>query len=260
MGLSYLVMRRWIGVELSVGMTYTDNTTLALPLPAVIDKSLSQETKSQITFLSTYLHISPLLSLSLLHHASTHSSTTHNRSPLITSIKTFHDLISTRLECLKILLGLKTTFILEEDGSNSDTWKIISDTWEYIYPSEPSQLTRFTLASNPNTTLEGLFPSITHTLSILSTQLAETLPTAQRLPQATELPEDVQVFRVRSLRKHMRAVVKVGYVVAASGEIQAGDVAWVVKWLQGREEVDGVVVMMIAWVPLFLLVRREVEG
>lgn len=202
------------------------------------DKTLDPQRKTEINRLSELLHISHSFALTLLLK----SPSTHGHPPVDVAIKTFHDLITTRLEAIKLLLGLKTSFILEEDGSNQHTWGVICNAFDVIY----TDATPFKPLVNPTQSVGGLFPSISSQIDLTNTYMAETLPTNKRLAVATTLSEDIVALRVQALRAHQRALVKLGYIVAASGETKAADMKWIVEWLQKREDCDSVTVLMIA--------------
>lgn len=190
----------------------------------------------EINFLSTYLHISELLASSILALASSQSSR-HGRSPVETSIKIFHDLITTRLECVKWVLAAPTTFVTSE--SMDVTTRVLDGAFNAVYDKTRFETTHAKLS------VDGFTDSIFKQLSTLSNWISETLPTDKRLPETVQLASDVQVLRVQSCRSHQRALAKCLYEVGASGGLFKMDLIGLVKWLKAREELDGTTIMMI---------------
>jgi hypothetical protein len=233
-------------------------------LETSLDKTLSPTLISSTIFLSSYLHISEPLSLSLLTSASSQPSFNHGRTPLETSIKLFHDLISIRLDCLKWILGAPTSLVFfsqqgQGQGSGlemSATKTILESAFEEVYT-----LKRFEIESSSTTnggvggtgggkiSVEAFPDGIFKQLSLLSQWIDETLPnTGKRLPETTKLQADVQALRVQGCRSHMRGLAKCVYEVGASGGLVGNHLLALVKWLKVREVLDGTTVMMIRYV------------
>jgi hypothetical protein len=234
--------------------------------PTSLDKTLAPTLISSTIFLSSYLHISEPLSLSLLTSASSQPSFNHGRTPIETSIKLFHDLISLRLDCLKWILGAPTSLVFfQQQGQGSGlemsaTKTILESAFEEVYT-----LKRFEIetSSTINGDVKGggggtgggkisveAFPDgIFKQLSLLSQWIDETLPnTGKRLPETTKLQPDVQALRIQGCRSHMRGLAKCLYEVGASGGLVGNHLLALVKWLKVREVLDGTTVMMIRYV------------
>lgn len=235
-------------------------------LETSLDKTLTPTLISSTIFLSSYLHISEPLSLSLLTSASSQPSFNHGRSPIETSIKLFHDLISIRLDCLKWILGAPTSLVFFQQGPGSGlemsaTKMILESAFEEVYT-----LKRFEIETPSTSTTNGgsvgsggagggkisveAFPDgIFKQLSLLTSWIDETLPnTGKRLPETTKLQADLLALRVQGCRSHMRGLAKCLYEVGASGGLVGNHLLALVKWLKVREVLDGTTVMMIRYV------------
>ena len=203
------------------------------------DKSFPAYRIEEIVFISDYLHLSEPLSASILQLASEQSSR-HGRSPVETSIKIFHDLVSLRLDCLKWVLAAPTTFVAPQ-GQGMETTRLVLDTaFEEVYNKQ-----RFELRGTKSS-VDGFGDGILKQIAECTRWIDETSPVSgKRLPQATRLAEDVQIARVQGCRSHQRALAKCLYEVGASGKLGKMDLIGLVKWLKAREEMDGTTVMMI---------------
>lgn len=235
-------------------------------LETSLDKTLSPTLISSTIFLSTYLHISEPLSLSLLTTASSQPSFNHGRSPVETSIKVFHDLISIRLDCLKWILGAPTSLVFFQQGQGqgsglemSATKTILESAFEEVYTLKRFEIeTSSTIngggvggggAGGGKISVEAFPDGIFKQLSLLSQWIDETLPnTGKRLPETTKLQADVQALRIQGCRSHMRGLAKCVYEVGASGGLVGNHLLALVKWLKVREVLDGTTVMMIRYV------------
>lgn len=207
-----------------------------------IDKTFPSYRIEEISFLSDYLHISEPLSSSILTLASEQSSR-HGRSPIETSIKIFHDLISLRLDCLKWVIAAPTSFVVPSGQGMETTSLVLETAFEEVYNKN-----RFDLRGT-KTSVDGFGDGILKQIHQCSQWIDETLPVSgKRLPQATRLAEDVQSARVQGCRSHQRALAKCLYEVGASGRLGKMDLIGLVKWLKGRQELDGTTVMMIRYV------------
>ncbi|GHJ88646.1 hypothetical protein NliqN6_5048 [Naganishia liquefaciens] len=237
------------------------HTPLAFPAPEAAQRSriegLSgiQYPPSRVAdciFLSDYLHISETLSASLLEEAD-RQAPRYGRTSTDTAIKLFHEVVRTRIECLKLTLKSLESQYDEETGERIDdtqygpTAELLQRAAEMLYQRSNLGLSANGAKSNTTSgTSDSFFDSALKQLEKCGVWIEETCPGDRRLALATRLPADVQALRVAECRSHQRGLLKLLYTVSSDGKLRKSDLIGLVKWLKARSEVDGLTIMALS--------------
>lgn len=246
--------------ELSTAISWL-YTPLSFPTPQAVQRSkieglsgiqYSPSRVSECIFLSDYLHVSEDLSASLLEEAA-RQAPRYGRTSIDTAIKLFHEIVRTRIECVKLTLkGIEPQYD-EETGERTDegeygpTAELLQKAADMLYQRTGPGPTG--IGAKSTTTLgssDSFFDSALKQIEKCSTWIDETCPGDRRLPLATQLPADVQTLHVAECRSHQRGLLKLLYIVASEGKLRKSDLIGLVKWLKGRSEVDGLTIMALS--------------
>lgn len=236
-------------------------TPLAFPAPEATQRSkieglsgiqYAPSRVAECNFLSDYLHISETLSASLLEEAA-RQAPRYGRTSIDTAIKLFHEIVRTRIECVKLTLkGLEPRYD-EETGERIDeaqygpTTELLQRAAEMLYQrSNPGQATNGAKSTTTSAASDSFFDSAMKQLEKCTLWIEETCPSDRRLPLATQLPADVQALRVTECRSHQRGLLKLLYIVSSEGKLRKSDLIGLVKWLKARTEVDGLTIMALS--------------
>lgn len=203
---------------------------------------------AECTFLADYLHISENVSASLLEEAA-RQAPRYGRTPIDTAVKLFHQLVRTRIECVKLTLqGIEpqwdsATGERTDQAEYGQTEELLERAADVLYQRSSNGAGK-TLAVPAGS--DAFFDSIMKQVDKCSTWIEETCPGDRRLPAATQLPADVQTLRVTECRSHQRGLLKLLYIVASDGKLRKSDLIGLVKWLKARTEVDGLTIMALS--------------
>lgn len=246
--------------ELSTAISWL-YTPLSFPPPAAAERSKVQGLSgikyapsliAEINFLSDYLHISEILSASLLDEAA-RQAPRYGRTSIDTAIKLFHEIVRARIECVKLTLKEIEPQWDEETGERTDgaeygqTAELLRGAADMLYQRSGASASglgaKSTISSGSN---DSFFDSALKEIEKCSAWIEETCPGDRRLPIATQLPVDVQTLRVAECRSHQRGLLKLLYIIASQGKLRKSDLIGLVKWLKARTEVDGLTIMALS--------------
>lgn len=246
--------------EFSTAITWL-YTPLAFPAPEATQRSkieglsgiqYAPSRVAECNFLSDYLHISESLSVTLLEEAA-RQAPRYGRTSIDTAIKLFHEIVRTRIECVKLTLkGLEPQYD-EETGERIDeaqygpTAELLQRAAEMLYQrNSPGQVANGVKSSTTSAASDSFFDSTMKQLEKCTLWIEQTCPGDRRLPLATQLPADVQALRVAECRSHQRGLLKLLYIVSSEGKLRKSDFIGLVKWLKARTEVDGLTIMALS--------------
>lgn len=246
--------------ELTTSLSWL-SAPLSFPAPETAQRSriegLSgiQYAPSRITeciFLSDYLHIPENVSASLLEEAA-RQAPRYGRTSIDTAVKLFHQLVRTRIECVKLTLqGIEpqwdpATGERLDQAEYGQTEELLQRAADVLYQRNSSgQAGSGSKSIAVPAGSDAFFDSILKQVDKCSTWIEETCPGDRRLPLSTQLPADVQTLRVTECRSHQRGLLKLLYIVASDGKLRKSDLIGLVKWLKARTEVDGLTIMALS--------------